>query len=389
MARRAMAWPGRVRAGTVAGFGLAFLACLQITFAAANDDSVARGRRLFESGIGRNGKPVDAMFADSATPIRGSLLSCAGCHGKDGKGRSVTGADPPDITWQNLTKPYLLQARVGRARLPYTDALVVRAVVTGRDSSNQLLGPAMPRFLLTPGDAADLVAYLRQLGSEPDPGITAETITIGVILPQREKNPAVYDAVHGALDGYRDELNRAGGIFGRHVAFAVIDSAENPDPSEPAARKPPAEETVLAAVVSDAGDTERDVAALTRHGLPLVAVRADKAFSLRPQVFYLSAGLLGELGALAVQAARQINADGARLAILYQDDDEGRDLMVALRRLVARSRLVDGRRGAADTRERIRQYRGPDDAPDPGQRCGPVRRMGRPICRGSLTPGSE
>src|SRR5262245_61776443 len=100
MAWRALTWPGPCR-GTGWRFALMLLACFHVTAAAADDDPVARGRRLFETGIGRDGRPVHAIFSDSATPIPGTLLSCAGCHGKDGKGRSVTGIDPPDITWQN------------------------------------------------------------------------------------------------------------------------------------------------------------------------------------------------------------------------------------------------------------------------------------------------
>jgi ABC-type branched-subunit amino acid transport system substrate-binding protein len=331
MARRALAWLGR-RRGAASGLVLAILACCPVTGAAADDDSVARGRRLFETGIGRNGRPVDAVFADSATPIPGALLSCAGCHGKDGMGRPVGGVDPPNITWQNLTKPYVLQARAGRSRLPYTEALLLRAVGTGRDSSNQPLGVAMPRFRLTPGEGADLVAYMRELGATADPGIAAQAITIGVVLPQREAMQ-LHDAVRAALETYRDELNRAGGVFGRHIAFAFIDSAAASNPSQAAAGQP-LDQTILAAVASD-GVSARDVAALVSREVPLVAGRADSDPS-RPRVFYLSAGLLGELGALAAHAARELK-DGARLTILHSDDDAGRARVAALRGLLARN----------------------------------------------------
>jgi hypothetical protein len=309
------------------------LACCHVTDAAANDDSVARGRRLFETGIGRNGQPVEAVFADSATPIPGALLSCAGCHGKDGMGRPVGGVDPPNITWQNLTKPYALQTRAGRSRLPYTEALVLRAIATGRDSSNQPLGVAMPRFRLTPGDGADLVAYIRELGATIDPGITAQAITLGVVLPRREPMAELHDAVRNALETYRDELNRAGGVFGRHIAFAFIDSAAAS--SLQAAAGQPLDQTILAAVVGDAGSTVSDVAALVSPEVPLIAVRADRDLP-RPRVFYLSAGLLGELGALAAHAGRELK-DGARLAILHTDDDAGRAQVAALRGLLARN----------------------------------------------------
>jgi ABC-type branched-subunit amino acid transport system substrate-binding protein len=312
---------------------LTLLACCHITGAAADDDSVARGRRLFETGIGRNGQPVEAVFADSATPIPGALLSCSGCHGKDGMGRPAGGVDPPNITWQNLTKPYALQTRAGRSRLPYTEALVLRAVATGRDSSNQPLGVAMPRFRLTPGDGADLVAYMRELGVTADPGITARTVTLGVVLPQREAMAELHDAVRTALEAYRDELNRAGGVFGRHVAFAFIDSAAGSASLQAGGQ--PLDQTILAAVMSDTVGSASDVAARLSPEVPLVAVRADRDLP-RPRVFYLSAGLLGELGALAVYAGRQLG-DSARLAILHTDDDVGRAEVAALRGLLARN----------------------------------------------------
>jgi mono/diheme cytochrome c family protein len=333
VARRAMAWLG-LHGGTASRLALTLLACCHVTGAAADDDSVARGRRLFETGIGRNGQPVEAVFADSATPIPGALLSCAGCHGKDGMGRPVSGVDPPNITWQNLTKPYALQTRAGRSRLPYTEALVLRAVGTGRDSSNQPLGVAMPRFRLTPGEGADLVAYIRELGATADPGITAQAITLGVVLPRREPVAELHDAVRTALETYRNELNRAGGVFGRHIAFAFIDSAAA-SASLQAAAGQPLDQTILAAVVSDAVSTARDVAALVSPEVPLIAVRADSDLP-RPRVFYLSAGLLGELGALAAHAGRELK-DGARLAFLHTDDDAGRAHVAALRGLLARN----------------------------------------------------
>jgi mono/diheme cytochrome c family protein len=295
---------------------------------------VARGRLLFETGIGRNGRAIDAVFAGSATPVPGALLSCAGCHGKDGTGRPVAGVDPPNITWQNLTKPYALQARAGRSRLPYTEALLLRAVVTGIDSSNQPLGPAMPHFRLTPDDGADLVAYIRELGTTADPGITAQAITIGVILPPRETTVELHDAVRTALESYGDELDRAGGVFGRHIAFAFLGDADGSDPPQAGAGQSP-ERNILAAVASDAVDPTRDVAALVSRDVPLVAARAG-IVSQRPNVFYLSAGLLGELGALAAQMARELG-DNARLTILHTDDDASRARLAALRGLLARN----------------------------------------------------
>ena len=320
------------------GFGPAlawlFLICAPLSDA-AGEDQAALGRRLFETGITRDGRPVEAVFAHSETPIPGTLLSCAGCHGVDGKGRIAKGIDPPDITWRTLTKPYVLRVGAWRSRAAYTEPLLIRAVTTGEDSSGQWLGPGMPRFRLTNADAADLLAYLRELGSRPDPGVGADALSIGIILPPRDRRPAAYAAVRAALDDYLDGVNRDGGIFGRRVELSVIDAGPDPDGSKLVARTLAIDSAF--AVVSLAEGAESDVEALARQGhVPLIVPRERENAPLLPHVFYLSAGVIGELGALAMQAAHQLDAEHAGLAVLHADDDHGRDVMAALRPLLAR-----------------------------------------------------
>ncbi|MBR0774236.1 ABC transporter substrate-binding protein [Bradyrhizobium diazoefficiens] len=326
--------------------------CLTVSCALADDEAAARGRRLFETGVGRDGQSIVAVFTDSGTPVPGKLLSCAGCHGRDATGRPVKGIDPPNISWQNLTKPYALQARAGRSRLPYDEALFLRAVVTGIDSSNQKLGTAMPRFRLTPGDGADLLAYMRELGTTTDPGITAQEITIGIALSPRTSE---LDAdVRTALNLYGEEVNRGGGIFGRRIVFAFEDDHALSGQSGALHDK-----NILAAVVGGAV-----APTALSDDIPLVAVRSD-AISRRPNAFYVSAGLLGELGALAMQAARELGAT-ARLTVLHTDDDAGRQLLADLRGLLLRNGgptfdavpLADRSDAAAD--ETVRRVRASD-----------------------------
>jgi len=335
---------GRSRNGTGLAFAWLLLVCTHMAATAGDDQASARGRRLFETGMGGDGRSVEAVFAESATPIPGNLLSCAGCHGRDGRGRAVRGFDPPDITWQTLTKPYALRVGAGRTRPPYTDALVVRAVTIGRDSGGRLLAAGMPRFRLTPSDATDLIAYLRDLGSKPDPGVGAEMLSIGVILPQREQLPAVHDAVHVALDAYREELNRSGGIFGRRVEFSFIEAAADLEGPQAVARALMIEQAALAVVVSHTVGAERDLTLLAQQqDVPLVALRAVKGAAPAPHVFYLSAGVVGELAALAVHAARRLDAARSRLTVLYREDDDGRGVMAALRPFIERTgwRTID------------------------------------------------
>jgi len=188
----------------------------------------------------------------------------------------------------------------------------------------------MPRFRLTLRDGADLLAYMRELGTTADPGVTAQAITLGVVLRRQGLREGLHDAVRHALETYSDDVNRAGGVFGRRIAFAFIDSAAAPGPSQA-----PFDQTILAALVDDNADAAREVGALADRAVPLIAIRADGA-ALQPQVFYLSAGLPGELGALAMHAARRLR-DGARIAILHSDDDAGYARVAALRTLLGRN----------------------------------------------------
>jgi hypothetical protein len=183
----------------------------------------------------------------------------------------------------------------------------------------------MPRFRLTIDDAADLVAYLREIGSRPDPGVSADMLSIGILLAPRGNSPAVSDAVGAALGAYGEQLNSNGGIFGRRIKFTLIEAATDPDGSPPAARAAAIEQAVLAAVGAVAG-TEHDIAVLARQSeMPLITLHADIAAGTGRQVFHLGAGVGGELRALAAQAARQLDASHAQLTILYRHDDHGRD----------------------------------------------------------------
>jgi ABC-type branched-subunit amino acid transport system substrate-binding protein len=311
---------------------IAWFLLVTVASAPVDNQGSARGRRLFETGIGHDGHPVEAVFADSATRIPGALLSCAGCHGKDGKGRTAKGLNPPDITWQNLTKPYSLRVGVGRSRPPYTEPLVARAITLGRDSGGQLLGVAMPRFRLTHEEVADLMAYLRELGSEVDPGVGPDALSIGVILPPRDQEPAAHDESRAVLAAYVEGINRGGGIFGRRVEFSFVDAARKLD-SRSALSTPAIKQAVLAAMVISID--EHDLALVAeQQDVPLIALSADKVWSAARNVFYLSAGAVGELGALATHAAHQLDPGHSRLAVLYRDGQRGRSLMAALRPII-------------------------------------------------------
>src|SRR3954470_20239510 len=69
------------------------------------DDEMA-GRRLYLEGVTPSGDPLAALVGFGRTPLSGAVMACVNCHGADGKGRPESSVNPPEITWQELTKPY-------------------------------------------------------------------------------------------------------------------------------------------------------------------------------------------------------------------------------------------------------------------------------------------
>jgi len=148
-----------------------------------------RGREIYLHGSIPGGRPIRAVLGQSREPVDAALLACGNCHGHDGRGRPEGGVEPPDVTWQALCKPYGATDRFGRRRPAYTESLLGRVVTMGLDSSGRQLEAVMPRYLLSPEDLADLVAYLTVLGGDLDPGLSSSTITIGALLPPERLDP--------------------------------------------------------------------------------------------------------------------------------------------------------------------------------------------------------
>jgi mono/diheme cytochrome c family protein len=151
------------------------------------DDDAARGRQLFLTGQAR-APGLRAMIGAGDVTIPATAVPCASCHGRDGHGRKENGVAPPDITWSRLMRPSSRDASSGRSRAAYTEQSLVRAMTMGIDASGNRLDPVMPRFKLSLADAADLVAYLKRLGSLPEPGLHDRSLVVGVVLRPGESD---------------------------------------------------------------------------------------------------------------------------------------------------------------------------------------------------------
>lgn len=175
-----------------------------------------RGRHIYRTGESLAGRPMTAVVQGSE--LGASIFACANCHGREGRGVPEGNVAPSDIRWETLQKMAIPE--VGRKRPKYNDATLARAIREGVDSAGNPLSPVMPRFRIGDDDLSDLVAYLKRLGNEPQPGLTEDSITIAASSP--------------VVAAYFEKINAEGGLFGRTLqmkdvpadqAFAVLGPA--------------------------------------------------------------------------------------------------------------------------------------------------------------------
>jgi hypothetical protein len=140
--------------------------------------SQERGRQIYVHGESKSGRAITATIGEGGTPFSAAIVPCTNCHGEDGRGRAESNVRPADITPEALARAATIN---GRTRTAYTRPHLKRAIGMGFDSARNPLNTAMPRYAMSQDDASDLLDFLAILGSESQPGITDETIRIGVI----------------------------------------------------------------------------------------------------------------------------------------------------------------------------------------------------------------
>jgi cytochrome c oxidase subunit 2 len=118
----------------------------------------ARGQWIFRTGTDWDtGLPI---------PASGGMMmhmSCADCHGLDGRGLRTPMFVSPDIRYRNLTDPAGMVEPDGSRGHTYTDELIKRAITQGIDAEGRPLAWPMPRWQMTEQQLNDLLSYLKVL----------------------------------------------------------------------------------------------------------------------------------------------------------------------------------------------------------------------------------
>lgn len=269
-----------------------------------------RGKQIYARGVGRSNQPITATIAEPRNQIPATVVPCLNCHGEDGRGKSESGITASNIRWEALTKPYTLVRSDGRTSPPYTERTVVRAITMGLDPAGNRLNTVMPRYRLSLDDAADLIAYLKQIGADRDPGVTSDAIRIGVLLPPAGTFGESSVAVKNVLIAYVRELNESGGIYGRRIELSFADSATRTAVVDLLDREPFA----LAASFLPSIDDEVGQAVVESEIPVIGALTLAPRPELTSKIFYADGGLLSQAETLAWSAVRR-HAAGRMLVV--------------------------------------------------------------------------
>jgi ABC-type branched-subunit amino acid transport system substrate-binding protein len=272
---------------------IGFCALAVVTaLAAVADDRITSGRRIYARG-GVAGEVI-ATFAGTNTPLPPRVRRCAGCHGPDGGGAREGGVGIPPIAWTALAAPR--DAAPGRPGRPgYDAAAFARALAEGIDPAGRPVASGMPRFQLTPAQFTALFDYLRIVGTEHDldPGIAADEIRVGAVLPLSGPRAAWGLAMRAGLE---TAFAAAGTIYGRRLRVITVDAG---DDAAAAVRGLAASDQVFALVATmlpiEAAEDTDDVPAIG----PLVPSPAQPAANQ----FYLLAPIEDQMRVLVDQLA--------------------------------------------------------------------------------------
>ena len=278
-----------------------------------------RGRAIYLRGE-TPAKPLTAVVGDLEVP--GSTINCAGCHGRRGEGKTEGGVVAGNLTWTNLTKSYGHTHPNGRKHGAFTESSFTTAVVRGVDPSGNELAVAMPRYRISIEDMSDLIAYIKRLEFDRDPGLTAESIDVGVPLPNNAALADLGQAVRQVMSAYFDDLNARGGIYNRKIKPHFTENGASMSAS---LRDLSSKNQLFAFIGGVSAGADKELAALAREEeIPFIGPA-----TLLPQVehppnryvFYLLPGVSEQAAALMNFADQQLGVKKSRVVVLSPETE--------------------------------------------------------------------
>jgi ABC-type branched-subunit amino acid transport system substrate-binding protein len=289
-----------------------------------------RGKAFYLRGESASGQEITAMMGEIDVPA--ATLTCAGCHGNRGEGITEGGVTAGNMSWAFLTKPYGHTDDGGRKHPPFTESSFVRLMTAGLDPAGNKVAVAMPTYRMPQEDMANLIAYLKVIETDTDPGLTATSIVLGTVLPEKAALNGLAKSMGDVLQAYLAEVNSRGGIYNRKLELRVMYG--NSKATAANLKRLVDDEQVFALVSGLTAGAEEDVAALAQEKeVPLVGpstLLPQRGLPVNRYVFYLLPGLKEQARALVTFAAKKTDASKSSVAIVSPDLEFNRGIALAI-----------------------------------------------------------
>ena len=199
-----------------------------------------------------------------------------------------------------------------------------------------------PRLILTMLALAGAVATGAAAATSADPGITGKTILLGGTSPLSGPASAYASVARGA-NAYFRYVNAHGGVNGRTITYKVVDDAYNPSQTVQATRQLVEQDKVFA--IFNSLGTEHNVATrsyLNSNRVPQLFVATGATtfgqdYKEYPWTIGFQPSYRAEGWIYGKYLAR--TKPGAKVGVLVQNDDYGKDLLAGLKQGIARSKV--------------------------------------------------
>ena len=192
------------------------------------EQALQYGERMYREGILPSGVPMKATVMGDI-PMDGRMFTCDDCHQRSGIGsnegtiitwptngkelfrpRTQTGAyrEPQEQVQSSGRKSLPPYYRREPARPAYTDETLARVLRSGIDPTGRKLDPVMPKYRFNKDNMAVMVHYLKNLSSEPSPGVNDTYLNLATIITEEvavDKQEAMLDVLTAYVDAHNSQ----------------------------------------------------------------------------------------------------------------------------------------------------------------------------------------
>ncbi len=169
-----------------------------------------------------------------------------------------------------------------------------------------------------------------------DPGVTATTIKLGITSPLTGIAAPGYKKIPGAMKAYFDYVNANGGVFGRKIELVSKDDQYIPTTAVAKANELILRDKVFALVGTLGTASTKAISAstqLSKRGIPSLFVNTGWSGFADQKAYPTTFAILPSYQMEAKIMAKFIKDkyEGKKLALIYQDDDFGRDALAGFK----------------------------------------------------------